>query len=208
MSQIKKYRSAATDPETNDLERPIPKPLSSHRSGLRSHLRMLLDSAGVPEQYRKVDKNHHESQVYAGVRYLFHSPYDMFSKSSIRHHSLPQFRVVFFIYPQMTRIDDALNDYSPAKRGCYLPNEKPLKFFKKITKENCRAECLANKTLGDCGCAQFFMVREVATRVCGISDMKCYQKVETDLSSSDPCQCLLECGEVVYKIEEKRMDFI
>ena len=40
------------------------------------------------------------------------------------------------------------------RRGCYLKNEKPLKFFKIYTKNNCRSECLANKTLEVCGCAQ------------------------------------------------------
>jgi acid-sensing ion channel, other len=182
--------------------------VSSQRIGFRSYITFISPSINQPEKYWKFDENHHESQVYAGCRYIFHSPLDMFSKNTIQHHSLPQFRALFFLNPQVTRIDEALNDYSPAKRGCYHPNEKLLKFFKKFSKENCRSECLANKTLEVCGCAQFFMVREISTRVCEIQDMKCYQKVETDLSSSDPCQCLLECGEVVYKVEQSRMEFV
>jgi acid-sensing ion channel, other len=83
-----------------------------------------------------------------------------------------------------------------------------LKFFKIYTKINCRSECLANRTVSVCGCAQFFMVREVSTRICGLSDMKCYKKVEKDLKSRDQCECLLECGELEYKTEQQQNEFV
>jgi acid-sensing ion channel, other len=175
--------------------------VESHLSGFRSNIRLKKKSA-------EIDDSFHESQVYGGVRYLFHSPYDLFSKTSIRHQSMPTFRVLFFIEPQQTKITEALKNYAPERRGCYLPNEKVLKFFKKFSKENCRSECLANKTLEVCGCVQFFMVREISTRICGIHEMKCYQKVEADLSKSDPCHCLLECEEIVYKFEVKQMEIV
>lgn len=94
------------------------------------------------------------------------------------------------------------------RRGCYLDEEKKLKFFKKFTKNNCRSECLANKTLELCGCAQFFMVREKVTRICGVSDMKCFKKLEEESNSVDWCDCLLECGEIVYKTELKRTEYM
>jgi acid-sensing ion channel, other len=94
------------------------------------------------------------------------------------------------------------------RRGCYFANEKPLKFFKKFTKNNCRSECLANKTMAVCGCTQFYMVRGVRSRVCGVLDMKCYKKVEEESQEVDWCDCLLECGEIEYKTEQQQNDFV
>jgi hypothetical protein len=73
-------------------------------------------------------------------------------------------------------------------------------------KNNCRFECLANKTVAVCGCAQFFMVRDTTQRICGVNDMKCYKTVEEE-SSEDSCDCLLECGEIEYKTEQRQNDF-
>jgi hypothetical protein len=198
-SQIVKYRRKQAS--TLKFNVTYPMKVESHLSGFRSLIRLK-------KKHSENDTNHHESQVYGGVRYLFHSPYDLFSKNSIRHQSLPTFRVLFFIEPQQTNIVEALNDYSPERRGCYLPNEKSLKFFKKFSKENCRSECLANTTLEVCGCVQFFMVRETSTRICGIHEIKCYQQVEAELSKSDQCHCLLECEEIVYKFEAKQMELV
>jgi acid-sensing ion channel, other len=110
--------------------------------------------------------------------------------------------------PVKTIIDEALETYEPQRRGCYLKAEKLLKYFKIYTKNNCRSECLANKTLTICGCAQFFMVRDVSTRVCGVNDMKCYKKIDEESENHDWCECLIECGEIEYKTETKQMEHI
>jgi hypothetical protein len=89
-----------------------------------------------------------------------------------------------------------------------LADEKPLKFFKIYTKNNCRSECLANRTLAVCGCAQFYMVRDASTRVCGVADMKCYKKVDEESQNEDWCKCYLECGEVQYKTELQQNEFV
>jgi hypothetical protein len=94
------------------------------------------------------------------------------------------------------------------RRGCYLEKEKPLKFFKKYMRNNCKSECLANRTVKICGCAQFFMVREPSTRICSVKDMKCYKKVEKESKSKDECDCLLECGEIEYGTELKQRKFL
>jgi hypothetical protein len=52
------------------------------------------------------------------------------------------------------------------------------------------------------------MVREVTTRVCGLQDMKCYKKVEEESHRRDLCGCLLECGEIEYKTEQKLINFV
>jgi hypothetical protein len=51
------------------------------------------------------------------------------------------------------------------------------------------------------------MVRENKTRVCGLNDMKCYKKVEKKFGEENYCECLLECGEIVYKTEEQQNNF-
>jgi hypothetical protein len=52
------------------------------------------------------------------------------------------------------------------------------------------------------------MVREVSTKVCGVNDMKCYKKVEEESRDQDRCECLLECGEVIYKTEQQQNEFV
>jgi hypothetical protein len=67
---------------------------------------------------------------------------------------------------------------------------------------------LANKTLAVCGCAQFYMVREVSTRVCGVADMKCYKKVDEESQEKDWCKCYIECGEIEYQTEQQQNEFV
>jgi hypothetical protein len=62
--------------------------------------------------------------------------------------------------------------------------------------------------LAVCGCAQFFMVREVSARVCGVTDMKCYKKVDDEFQDQDWYECYLGCGEIEYKTEQQLNDFV
>jgi acid-sensing ion channel, other len=156
---------------------------------------------------RSLDENHHSSSTFLGVNYFFHSPYEMFTKNSKHFQSSPSNALIMYIDPQLTLIEDALKDYPPERRGCYLQNEKPLRYFKKFTKGNCRSECLINSTLQKCGCVQFFMIRDLETRVCGINDMMCYRQVEDSLQRDNLCSCYLECGEIVYSLSVHRMEF-
>jgi acid-sensing ion channel, other len=150
---------------------------------------------------------HHESFNYEGVNYLIHNPFEMFSRDSKLHQTVANHSITVYLNPVKTIIDEALEAYEPQRRGCYLKQEKPLKYFKIYTKNNCRSECLANKTLAVCGCAQFFMVRDVSTRVCGVNDMKCYKKIDQESEDHD-CDCLIECGEIEYKTETKQTEHI
>jgi hypothetical protein len=52
------------------------------------------------------------------------------------------------------------------------------------------------------------MVREVATRVCGLEDMKCYKTVQEESKSQDWCKCYMKCGGIEYKTEQKQNDFV
>jgi hypothetical protein len=173
---------------------------------------------------RNVDKNHHETFDYQGVKFLIHNPYELFSKQSASHTTVANSSMIVYLNPQKTIIDEVLQKYNPkrfemnlkriddssffvSRRGCYLEKEKPLKFFKKYMRNNCKSECLANRTVAVCGCAQFFMVREPSTRICGVNDMKCYKEVEKQLQNQDECDCLLECGEIEYWTDQKLKEF-
>jgi hypothetical protein len=200
-SQVKKYRIQSQNPKKNSY----PLSVREYRSGFLSIIRKFLLGYRTD---RLLYTKHHESFDYEGVNYLIHNPFEMFSRDSKLHQTVANHSITVYLNPVKTIIDEALEAYEPLKRGCYLKAEKPLKYFKIFTKNNCRSECLANKTLAVCGCAQFFMVRDVSTRVCGVNDMKCYKKVDEESENHDWCECLIECGEIEYKTERKQMEHI
>lgn len=152
--------------------------------------------------------NNHKSQIELGSHFIFHSPYEVFSKSSIQYRSKVSFSQQYFIEPKLRIIDKSLEDAAPTKRGCYFKHEKHLKFFRTTTENNCKAECLANKTLEVCSCGHFFMVRESETRICGVADMKCFKEVEQLEQKKDSCSCLAYCDELSYKIEQRQMELV
>jgi hypothetical protein len=176
-----------------------------------------------PDKIR-YDRNHHESLNYQGINYLIHNPHELLSKLSAKHQTVANYSMIVYLNPQITDIEVTLNGYEPkrfetilrflvfeklqfCRRGCYLKAEKHLKFFTKYTKNSCKSECLSNRTVAVCGCAQFFMVREKSTRICGVNDMKCYKKVEEESHQEDFCECLLECGEIQYRTKQQQNNF-
>lgn len=58
--------------------------------------------------------------------------------------------------PKMITTSDALRQYRPEQRQCFFNSERQLHFFDFYSQENCKAECIANFTLGQCGCVPFF----------------------------------------------------
>jgi hypothetical protein len=211
--QIMKYRVLSQLPN-----KPYPMNVTNFQSGFYS----LISQSDYSEPF---DVNHHEKFSTQGMKNFIHNPYEMLSRSTVSHQSIVNHSLIVYLNPEKTIIDEALEDYEPKRfdldscvvqcffnscfrRGCYLKDEKPLKFFKVFTKNNCRSECLANRTVAVCGCAQFFMVRDAGSRVCGVADMKCYKKVEEEFQGHDWCECYLECGEIVYKTEQQQNEFV
>jgi hypothetical protein len=63
-----------------------------------------------------MDSNHHENFVYEGAWfYYIHSPYEIFSKESAKHHSITEHSMIVHVNPQKTIIDEAVESY-PLKR--------------------------------------------------------------------------------------------
>jgi hypothetical protein len=211
IGQVVKYRIRSQCPE-----KPYPLNVSEYRSGFSSVLQQTRFN-------QPLGSNHHETYNHQGINYYIHSPYELISRETASHQSIVNHSLIIYLSPQKTLIDKALEEYSPERyhlllwkplelvdvfrRGCYLKMEKSLKFFKIYTRNNCRSECLANKTVAVCGCAQFYMVREVSTRVCGLQDMKCYKKVEEASLENDWCECYFDCGEIEYRTEQQQNDF-
>jgi hypothetical protein len=213
-NQVLKYRIMTQEPN-----KPYPLSIVDYRAGLVS----MIPRNGYGEPF---DVNHHEKFTTQGLKYFIHQPFEMLSRNMIKHESIVNHSMIIYVNPQKMIINEALESYEPQRfvktaedsfklisscpfrRNCYLPNEKPLKFFKFYTKNNCRSECLANRTMAACGCAQFYMVRDVEARICGVADMKCFKKIEDKQKTHDPCECYIECGEIEYKTEQQQNEFV
>lgn len=89
-----------------------------------------------------------------------------------------------------------------------MENEKKLKFFSYYTRSSCEKECLANSTLHQCGCVQFYMPRDQVTEICGVSDEKCYRNVENSFHEmKTECECLEPCSIMNYELDVLDMGF-
>lgn len=205
LSRVENSRSFGYDP--SKLNDTYPRNTEYAFSGFSSNLKIV---DGVVNKAKKLKSDYatfYNSFEVEGDFYYFHSPYDIITKSTANMRTIINATRYVLITPKLKMIDEALNDYEPTRRGCYLENERNLYFFRNYTRFNCQSECLANKTLESCGCVQFFMVRDEKTRICGVKDMKCYKNVENTIDK-DHCRCLMKCGEIQYEIEIKQNEFL
>ncbi|XP_038106192.1 pickpocket protein 28 [Culex quinquefasciatus] len=93
--------------------------------------------------------------------------------------------VVALIKPQFVGTSWKLHDYEPARRNCYFEHERPLRYFRIYSQDNCELECLSNYTLSLCGCVKFSMPRIGAkTRVCNASSLPCAVNAEKTISTA------------------------
>jgi hypothetical protein len=83
--------------------------VSDYQSGMFSLVGLLTH---VPSK-RKYDFNHHEKFNYQGVNYFIHSPYELFSKSSVTHQTIANHSMIVYLNPQKRVIDEALESYEP-----------------------------------------------------------------------------------------------
>lgn len=109
--------------------------------------------------------------VYDGYHLIFHNPRELPDLNSVHHYTIAYHSLIFWIKPQMAKIEDSLKELPPVERNCYLDDEKKLKFFVIYSQNNCDQECLANFTLKSCGCVQFFMMRELSYWLSGMTNL-------------------------------------
>lgn len=94
-----------------------------------------------------------------GFRVMLHTPtrIPLFSQQYFRVPLNQQ--VVAAIQPNMITTSDSVKMYNQARRKCFFPSERTLKYFKQYTSLNCKLECLTNYTLEVCKCVNFYMPR-------------------------------------------------
>ncbi|XP_044262688.1 pickpocket protein 28-like [Tribolium madens] len=147
---------------------------------------------------------------YEGYKIYAHHPAELPSKY-VKIGNEKKYK--FGIKPEATITDSSLKNYAPHRRKCFYSYERPLKFFKIYTKQNCDTECLANFTLKRCGCVPFYMPFEKSTPICGYSNFVCKSRARNILldmemvseveKSSDltDCDCLPSCTTIKYNLE-------
>lgn len=97
-----------------------------------------------------------------GFKLFFHTPGDVIFPHAWSPNAI-EFRVPFSgdvkisITPKYITTAPALRTYRPEQRNCFFNSERRLRFFNVYSENNCRAECLANYTLNECGCVKFSM---------------------------------------------------
>ncbi|KAJ3655392.1 hypothetical protein Zmor_014524 [Zophobas morio] len=148
-----------------------------------------------------------------GYKVLLHNPLE-FPRLSKSYFRVPlQKTVAAMVEPALIATTPAVKNFNPDSRNCYLENERPLLYFKPYTQLNCLLECEANFTLMICGCVTYYMPRQNYTKICGITDSVCAQKVLKKLkiyelnneisgfSNKSMCNCKPSCTSLKYNAE-------
>lgn len=128
----------------------------------------------------------------------------------------------FWIYKVFTKSDisikinsyrtsSGLRKFSPTNRGCLFEDEKKLQFYKRYNKNSCIHECKTNRTLKECGCVHFSMLRNDSTKICtSMVEVNCsYIMMETFFTkeqSLTPCGCLPNCNRIEYEIKRNVLE--
>ena len=99
-------------------------------------------------------------EEYRGFKILLHHPAE--TPALANRYLLLSNDVSYKIWikPDITTTAANLQDYYPHRRGCFLSNERKLKFYKIYTEENCKLECISNFTISRCGCALYYAPRK------------------------------------------------
>lgn len=94
-----------------------------------------------------------------GYRVLLHSPDETPQMSENFVQLSVDSKVLVGVRPNVMQTSDRLRSYAPNLRQCYFEAERHLQFYRVYKQRNCELECLANFTLGVCGCVKFSMPR-------------------------------------------------
>lgn len=92
-----------------------------------------------------------------GYKLFLHTPGDVLKANDISIRIPFSEEIQISIHPKLITTSDGLRKYSPKQRHCFFYSERQLHFFKFYSQSNCKAECLANYTLQQCGCVKFNM---------------------------------------------------
>lgn len=98
------------------------------------------------------------------TRFIVHSPYELPSYSGQQFFIKRNEIKAVQISPEVFLLSKDLESSPPTLRNCFLPDEKPLKYFKVYTKKNCEQECLSSMIDESCGCVPFYVISECKKR--------------------------------------------
>ncbi|XP_005176880.1 pickpocket protein 11-like [Musca domestica] len=152
--------------------------------------------------------------VADGFKVLLHSPDDVPSLAKHFVHISMDKDVMIAVKPKMITTSSGIAEYPPHKRQCYLNKDRPLRYFKAYSQNNCELECLTNFTLQLCGCVTFYMPRSLKTPVCDSQKLNCYRQAKDQLlfqqfmeglkhpqTTLNNCDCLPACTALDYETE-------
>lgn len=151
----------------------------------------------------------HPSEVLDGFHLIFHDPFEIPSRHSAHYYTMTNQTLNFLILPELVLHDESIEGDSLEDRNCYLENERQLKYFKVYNQPNCEHECLSDLMSSTCGCTKFFIVRNNSTRICGLSDSICFNKVDAKFLDYflPSCNCLKNCKTLKYNIEKQSVNY-
>lgn len=137
-----------------------------------------------------------------GFQLMVHDPFEVISESAVNFFAPTGEIFHFHVEPEITSFDESFVDFTPEERNCWLPDEKKLDFFKVYNRPNCEHECMAAATLKQCGCVQFYMVRNESTRICSAAEETCFRQVEeSSIEIKDKCKCYHSCDSVRFDVK-------
>jgi acid-sensing ion channel, other len=125
---------------------------------------------------------------------------------------------MIIVKPKMMTTENDVRSFPLESRKCYFFHERYLRFFRGYTQRNCEIECLANFTIGKCGCTKFHMPLVPDVPVCGADKINCYDSAEAEIlqhqileklqqGQSSECNCLPSCTSITYEAEISQADF-
>ncbi|EFA05007.2 Pickpocket protein 28-like Protein [Tribolium castaneum] len=147
------------------------------------------------------------NKYYQGFRVLLHNPVEIPRLSKFCFCVPLDEIVTASIEPNLIQTSDSVRKYNPEKRNCYMGYERPLKYFKIYTQQNCQFECLTNFTLNYCECVRYFMPRTEDTKICGFDSLDCVTQVDKKLKTQEmsgtasQCDCKPSCTSLSYNVE-------
>jgi hypothetical protein len=107
--QVLKYRIV-----TVNYKGSYPMQVTRYRQGLYATVYLF-------ESFKQMTSTKaHDNFPLGGVNFLIHSPFDMISKESASHQTIPTHSLVVYLNPQKSIIDEALEKYEPKRLE---PNE-------------------------------------------------------------------------------------
>ncbi|XP_039287322.1 pickpocket protein 28-like [Nilaparvata lugens] len=184
--------------------------------GTGSHLGLTLVLDAEQNEY------YCSSEASFGFKILLHNPVESPKMSSFGSAISPGKETRFVINPHIMTSTSQLTTIPIEKRNCFFNNERPLRFFRVYTENNCVRECEANFTLSFCNCVMYYMPKDRFTHICGKKDSKCalhaqrtmeILKSQKVLNTTIPhnatltgCDCLPGCFELDYsKVQSTSM---